>query len=125
MMRQQGKINFTGLIMLLIIVYAGYAAVKLIVSNASETQIRKEVIDMLGTMRGADFSESEAVTAIKDILLDHSVVFDEEDEQAVSVSLNKTKGTITFYYTYDEEINFLFFKKKKTVKVKEGLKSYD
>lgn len=124
-MRQQGKINFTGLIMLFIIVYGGYAAVKLIVSNAMETQIRKEVIDTLGTMRGADFSESDGIAAIKDIMQNHSVIFDEEKANAVNVTLNKNKGTITFYYTYDEEINFIFFKKKKTVKVKEGLKSYD
>lgn len=123
MMKQQGKINFTGLIMILIIVYGGYAAVKLIVSNAMETQIRKEVIDTLGTLRGADFSETDAASAIRDILLDHNVNFDEDT--AVNVSLNKTKGTITFNYVYDEEINFIFFKKKKIVNVKEGLKSYD
>lgn len=40
-MEQQGKINFTGLIKLLIIIYSGYAAVKLINTSTTNTRIRK------------------------------------------------------------------------------------
>ncbi|MCU0285413.1 MAG: hypothetical protein MUF15_03335 [Acidobacteria bacterium] len=124
-MKQAGRVNFTGLIMLLIIIYGGYAAVKLIAAGTMNTQIRKEVIDTLGTMRGADFSEEEGEEAIRDILFKHDVIFDENNENTVNVVLNRDKGTITFYYTYDVETNFIFFKKIRTIKVKEGLKSYD
>jgi hypothetical protein len=125
MMKERGRINFTGLIMLCIIVYGGYAVVKLIAESAMETQIRKEVIDTLGTMRGADFADEDGVAAIRKILSQNDVIFDETDENAVKVTVNRSKGTISFSYKYDVEINFLFFKKIKTVELKDGLKSYD
>lgn len=125
MMKEHGKINFSGIIMILLIVYGGYAAVKLISAGAMGTQIRKEVIDTLGTLRGADFSEEEAVEAVKKVLLDHAIIYDEEAGSTVQITLNREKGTITFLCKYDVETNFLFFKKRKTVELKEGLKSYD
>ncbi|HLP62455.1 MAG TPA: hypothetical protein VK186_26690 [Candidatus Deferrimicrobium sp.] len=126
MVKQTGRINFTGLIMLFIIFYGGYAAVKLIITSTTNTQIRKEVIDTLGTMRGADFSEEEGEKTIRNILLNYdSIIFDENNEDAIDVKLDRNKGTITFYYTYNTETNLLFFKQRKTVVVKEGMKSYD
>lgn len=124
-MKQTGRINFTGLIMLFIIFYGGYVAIRFIAAGTTNTQIRKEVIDTLGTMRGADFSEEEGIKAVRGVLLDHDVIFDENDEDAVSVKLDRDKGRISFFYKYDVELNLLFFKKKRTVEVKEGLKSYD
>ena len=126
MMKQEGSINFTGLIMLFIIFYGGFAAIKFIAAGATDTQIKKEVIDTLGTMRGADFSENEGVKAVRDVLLEHdSIIFDEYDDNAVSVKLDRNKGRITFFYKYDVELNLLFFKKRRTVDVKEVVKSYD
>lgn len=124
-MKQQGRVNFTGLIMILLIVYGGYAAVKLISASLSETQIRKEVIDTLGTMRGADFSAEDGTNAVKDVLMKNGVVFDEEGGNEASVKLDRQHGNITFYYKYNVEVDLLFFKKKKTVEVKEDMKSYD
>lgn len=125
MKQQQGKINFTGFIMILIVVYGGYAAVKLISASLSETQIRKEVIDTLGTMRGADFSADEGTKAVRDILRRNGVIFDEESGSIASVTLDRQHGNLTYYYKYNVEVDLLFFKKKKTVELKEEMKSYD
>ena len=126
MAKQTGRINFTGLIMLFIIFYGGYAVVKLIITSTTNTQIRKDVIDTLGTMRGADFSEEEGENAIRNVLLKYdSIIFDENDENAIDVKLDRNKGTITFTYRYNTETNLLFFKQRKNVVVKEGMKSYD
>lgn len=125
MRKQQGRINFTGFIMLLIIIYGGYAAVKLIASSMSDTQIRKEVIDTLGTMRGADFSEEDGTRAIRGVLMKHGIVFTEEGQNEAYVTLDRQHGDLRYYYRYNVEIDLLFFKKKKTVVIDEDMKSYD
>ncbi|MCX6583853.1 MAG: hypothetical protein NT166_27065 [Candidatus Aminicenantes bacterium] len=125
MRKQQGRVNFTGLIMILLVVYGGYAAVKLISASLSETQIRKEVIDTLGTMRGADFSAEEGTKAVREILMKNGIVFDEESGNEANVRLDRQHGNLTFSYKYNVEVDLLFFKKKKTVNLTEEMKSYD
>lgn len=125
MRKQQGKISFTGFIMILIIIYGGYAAVKLISASLTDTQIRKETIDTLGTMRGADFSVEEGTEAIRKIILKSGVILDEENGGEVSVKLDQEHGNLTYHYKYDVEVNLLFFKQKRTVNLTEEMKSYD
>lgn len=125
MRKQQGKINFTGFIMILIVIYGGYAAVKLISASLTDTQIRKEIIDTLGTMRGADFSVAEGTEVVRKIILRSGVIFDEENGGEAFVKLDQQHGILTYHYKYDVEVDLLFFKKRKTVNITEEMKSYD
>lgn len=125
MRKQQGEINFTGFIMILIVIYGAYAAIKLISASLSETQIRKEVIDTLGTMRGADFSAEDGTKAVREILMRNGIVFDENSGSEAIVTIDRQRGDLRYYYKYNVEVDLLFFKKKKTVEIDEDMKSYD
>jgi hypothetical protein len=123
-MNQKGKITFLSLIALLIIVYGGFAAVKLIGSSLADKHIEKAVIEELGTARGSYFSSEMGEDIVRKILKDNHVIFDENDEGAVEVNMNQKKGTIEFYYRYKVEINLIFFKKMKTVEVRSEVAAY-
>lgn len=123
-MNQRGKITFLSLIALLIIVYGAFAAIKLIGSSLSDKHIEKEVIEELGTARGSYFSAEMGEEIIRTILKKYQVIFDENDAGAVSVSKNEKKGTIEFYYRYQVEVNLIFFKKLRTVEIRNEVAAY-
>lgn len=123
-MKQEGKFNFTGFLMIVIIFYGGYALVKIISTSLMQSQIENEIIDTFGLMRGADFNEDKAVKVIRDILMKNDVIFDEQDSGAVDVEIKPQEGKIYYYYKYEVETDFLFFKKKKVVEVDHEMQSY-
>ncbi len=123
-MKKDGKITFGGILLMLIILYGGYAAVMLISTSLMQSQIKNEVKESLGYIRGATLTNEMACDAIKDILLKKDVIFDEKDQGAVDVTIDRKAGKILYYFRYDVEINFIFFKHKKTVEAKEEMRSY-
>lgn len=123
-MNQKGKITFLSLIALLIIVYGAFVAIKLIGSSFSDKHIEKEVTEELGTARGSQFTSEMGEEIVREILKKYHVIFDENDEGAVSVSINDKKGTIEFYYRYQVEVNLIFFKKLRTVEVRNEVAAY-
>jgi hypothetical protein len=124
MNRQSGKMTFLSLIALLLIVYGGFVAIKLIGSSFSDKQIEKEIIEMLGATRGSHFTAEMGEEAIIKILKKNRVIFDEKDEEAVNVHINHKKGTIEFYYRYELEINLILFKKHRVVEVRNDVSAY-
>lgn len=123
-MKQEGKFNFTGFLMIVIIVYGAYALIKIISTSLMESQIENEIVDTFGLMRGADFDDEKAAKVIRDILMKNDVIFDEHDSGAVDVQIKKQEGKIYYYYRYEVETDFLFFKKKKVVEVDHDMQSY-
>jgi hypothetical protein len=123
-MKQDGKFTFGGFILILIILYGGYAAIMLISTSLMQSQIENEVTEALGFRRGAALTNERAYEAIKDILLKKDVIFDEKDQGAVDVTVDRRGGKILYYFRYDVEINFIFFKHRKTVEVKDEMRNY-
>jgi hypothetical protein len=124
MRKEQGKLNFTGLLMLAIVIYGGFAAVKYISTNLMVSQIENEIVDDFGLKRGADFTEEEAMQAIRDILSRKDIIFNPDDPTAVDVQIDRTKGKIFYYYKFEVETDYLFFKTKKVVEVENEMGSY-
>lgn len=123
-MKQEGKLNITGLLMIAVIFYGAYAVIKMVSTSLMISQIENEVIDTFGTMRGYDFSNEKANKAVRDILMKNDIIFDEKDAGAVDVEVNPQKGKIFYYYRFEVETDYLFFKKRKVVEVENEMQSY-
>ena len=124
MKKEQGKLNFTGLLMLAIVFYGGYAAVKYISTNLMVSQIENEIVDDFGLKRGSDFTEEQAIQSIREILSRKDVIFNPDDPDAVDVQIIPKQGKIIYYYKFEVEVDYLFFKKKKVVEVENEMRSY-
>jgi hypothetical protein len=123
-MNQYGKITILSLIALVLIVYGGFVAIKLIGSSFSDKQIEKEITEALGATRGSHFTPEMGEEVIIKILKKNKVIFDEKDEEAINVNLNHKKGTIEFYYRYEVEINLILFKKRRVVEKRGDVSAY-
>jgi hypothetical protein len=74
MMNQKGKISFTTIIMLLIVVYGGFLAFKFIAARADSTSIKAEIVNRIGLLRGPDFTLEDGVRVIREVLVAHKVL---------------------------------------------------
>jgi hypothetical protein len=125
MKKQQGKMNITGLLLLVVIFYGGFVAIKLISASVTETQIEKEVVETLALYRGADFTEEEAMKKIREVIRKHDVIFEEKEENAVDVQIDMKSGKIFYYYKYGMVVDLIFWTKEKAVVVDKEIRSYD
>lgn len=123
-MNQKGKITFLSFIALLIILYGGFVAIKLLGAGFADKQIEQEVIESLGATRGSHFTEDMGVDLIIKVLQKNNVIFDKEDRDAIRVNLNHKKGTVEFYYRYKVEINLILFTKRRVVEVSNEVSAY-
>ena len=123
-MNQRGRITFLSFLAILIIVYGGFVAIKMLGSSFADKQIEKEVIESLGATRGSHFTDEMGVELIIKILQKNNVIFDKEDKDVISVTVNDKKGTIEFYYRYKVEINLILFKKQRVVEVRNEVSAY-
>ncbi len=125
-MKNSGKLTFTGIIMIFLVGYGAFAAIKLISANLTEKEVSKKVKDTLGTERGYGFNESVGRDAIIKILSNtKSIVFTRDNEENVDVRIDKDKKLIIYYYEYEIVTDLIFAKKKKKVFKEEQLRSYN
>ncbi len=122
-MNEKGKITISGLILLLLIVYGAYASFIFLGARIEKSQISNEVKDTIGMYRGGDFTPAKGEVAIREILNKRDIIFTEAHEEQVSVQINRK--TIEYYYTYEIEMDFLFFKKKMIVEDEGQMRSYE
>ena len=119
-MNQKGKITFTSLIIFLLLVYGVFVAVKLLSVGFTNTQIAKEVKDRVGYLRNSsNVTATKVQEDIIEILLKKDVIFNKDDNTAVSVEIDSTTLRIHYYYKYDVETDLIFFKKKRVVEVRD------
>jgi hypothetical protein len=123
-MKKDGKFTFGGFIFILIIFYGGYAAVMLISTSLMQSQIENEVVESLGFIRGANLSNEKAYDAIKSILLKKDIIFNEKEKGTIDVTIDRKVGKILYYFRYEVEINFIFFKHRKAVEVRNEMQNY-
>ncbi len=124
-MKQNGKITFAGFIFLLLLAYGGFVGVKLIGAKYTQAQIKNEVSDKIGFLRGTGFTSEMGEQAIVEILLKHkSVIFDKE-QGVVELTIDKGKMKIKYYFEYKIDIDLILFKKIKSIKHNDEIRSYD
>lgn len=124
-MKHSGKITFGGFILLLLIVYGGFVAVKLIGAKYTQSQIKNEVYEEITLLRGGGFTSEKGEQAIVEILLKHkSVVFD-KGQGVVELTIDRKKGIIKYDFEYRIKSDFILFKKIKSIKESREIRSYD
>lgn len=123
-MKDSGKITFGGFIFLLLIVYGGFVAVKLIGAKYMQSQIENEVFDEMGIIRGGGFTSEKGEKAILDILLEHkSVVFDKKQD-VIEVTIDRKKNMIKYRFEYKIKSDLILFKKIRSVKGSNEIRNY-
>ena len=121
----QGKLTFTGIIVIFLIIYGAFAAVQIITANITEGEIEKKVTDRLGRERRYTLTESEAEDYIFEILSKQKdIVFGASEEDTIQVTIDLEKKTLSYYFEYTIETNFIFTKKVKRVRVDLSMPSY-
>jgi hypothetical protein len=122
-MSQKGKITFFTLILLIILIYGAFVAIKLLGANFQESQIKKEVYDTIGIMRGSDFTPERGAEAIRKVLRKNdNVIFDENEEDAIEINLDKR--VLSYYFRFQIEIDLLLFKQMRLVEIEDAMERY-
>lgn len=74
MRNQRGKANISALIVMLLIFYGGFVAFKFISARITKGQIKNDVINRFGFVRGPDFTEKQGRNIIREILAQHEII---------------------------------------------------
>jgi len=124
-MNNKGKLTFTGIIVIALIFYGAYIAVQLITTAITEKEIAKRVKEKIGIERGYSFTNSKAEEFIHEILSkEKGIIYNKSNENAIFVKIDKETTTILYYFEYSTEINYLFYKKRRKIKVEDTMASY-
>lgn len=116
MRSQQGKTTFMSLIMLAILVVGGFWAFKYLGSGWEKKQIKKEVFDTLGTIRG--HAEAELLKAIEDVLA-------KKDVELLDLSGELGPTSFRYRFSYRLVTDYLFFKKSETIQVDDQIENFN
>lgn len=125
MSKQDGKLTFTGILILAIIFYGGFAAFKFISASFEETQIMKEIEDKLGLMRGPYLTEEKAAEIAVEILEKKDIIFTEDHAENTRVSIDRKSGRMVVTIEFEMEVNLIFFKHKKAVRDSKEMSSFN
>lgn len=146
-----GSMKFSTILILVVLFYAGFATVKILSANIMRGQIKTDIIDQMGYLRGPDFTVSGGEDVIRNTLKKHGVLDEdyedenyednydyENDEKAmgstdpkdyrghgITVNLNDKKSVITFHLRYKYTTDFIFFKKEKVYDVQGEVQNYN
>jgi len=124
-MNNKGKLTFTGIIVIFLILYGAFTAFQLINAKITEDEIAKRVKDKMGIERRYSLTDSEAEDYIYEILSkQRDIIFGEAEEDTIVVTIDKEKKKLSYYFEYGLETNLVFFKKIKRVKVEDSMLSY-
>jgi len=123
-MKDSGKITFGGFIFLLLIVYGGFVAVKLIGAKYMQSQIENEVFDEMGIIRGGGFTSEKGEKAILDILLEHKCVVFDKKQDVIEVTIERKKNMIKYRFEYKIKSDLILFKKIRSVKGSNEIRNY-
>ena len=121
----QGKLTITGIIVILLILYGAFAAVKIVSAKLSEGEIQKKVKDRLGRERGFTLTEVHAEDIIFEVLSkQRDIIFGDKEEDTISVTIDTEKKTLSYYFEYSIQTDLIFTKQIKRVRVNESMASF-
>lgn len=115
MINQKGKFSIGAILLLLIVVYGGFVAVKFISAGFTASQIENDVKEALYLRQGSDFTSEKGEKAIMDILDKKGVIYDGENEDLIVVTINPSNFRVSYYVEYEIDINLIIFKHTKYV----------
>ena len=148
MRNQKGKVNITSVLIVAVLIYAAFVAFKIISSRITKSQIKNEIIEKFGFIRGTEFTPQKGEDVIREILIAHGlytedVIGEEEDESEnedefgdkeinveaygtrISVEIRQKGSKIWFSVEYVDEINLLLFKTKARYKFEAEMLNYN
>jgi len=121
----QGKLTITGIIVILLILYGAFAAVKIVSAKLSEGEIQKKVKDRLGRERGFTLTEVHAEDIIFEVLSkQRDIIFGDKEEDTISVTIDTEKKILSYYFEYSIQTDLIFTKQIKRVRVNESMASF-
>lgn len=124
-MNNKGKLTFTGLLVIVLVLYGAFAAVQIINAKLTEGEIQKKVKDRVGIERAYSLTDGEAEDFIYEVLSkQNDIIFGASEEDMISVTIDKDTKTLSYYYEYGLETDFIFFKNLKRVRVDDSMRSY-
>jgi hypothetical protein len=142
MRNQKGKVNISSILIIAVLIYGAFAAFKVISSRVTKTQIKSEIIEKFGFIRGTDFTPGKGEEIIREILIAHNLYSEdggegeeneyESGDENVNVKSLGTKivvnvqgAKITFSVEYTDVIDFIFFKSKARYLIEEEMLNYN
>lgn len=148
MKNQKGKANISSILIIAILVYGGFVAFKIISSRITRSQIKNEIIDKFGYIRGTQFTSEKGEQVIREILIEHNLYSEdvsggekEENEYEneseaedvnvenygtrIAVDIRQKGSKIWFSVEYFDEINLLFFKTKARYYIEHEMLNYN
>ncbi len=124
-MNNKGKLTFTGIIIIFLLLYGAFATVQIINAKITEDEVAKKIKDRMGRERGYSLSDTEAEDYIYEILSkQRHIIFGEAEEDTIVVTISKETKTLSYYCEYGLETDYIFFKKMKRVIVDDSMLSY-
>jgi hypothetical protein len=125
-MNNKGKLTFTGILVIILILYGSFAAVQIITAKLTEDEISKKVKDRLGRERRFSLTDSEAEDFIYEVLsTQKGIIFGENEEDSISVTIDLDNKTIHYSFDYGIETDLIFFKKLRRIRVDDSIRSYN
>jgi hypothetical protein len=142
MRNQKGKVNISSILIITVLIYGAFAGFKVISSRVTKTQIKSEIIEKFGFIRGTDFTSGLGEEIIRKILIEHNLYsedvgegeeneYESGDENVNAASygtkivVNVQGAKITFSVEYTDVIDFIFFKSKARYLIEEEMLNYN
>ncbi len=116
---ERGKMTILSLIALVILVLGGYMAFKFIGTNLENKQIKKDVFNAIGEVRGHDFTSAELQGIIEGVLQKHGVEILE-----LNAELDKGKSIIHYSFKYRVETDYWLFKRSEIIEVTDQIENF-
>jgi hypothetical protein len=126
--------------------YAGFVVVKIASASIMKGQVKTNIIDKMGFVRGPDFTVEMGVKIVEEVLkaeglLEEEYEGEEEDDygddrdteassddykgQRIVVNIDQKRSMILFNVTYRYVIDFIFFKQEKIYQVEGEVQNYN
>jgi outer membrane protein assembly factor BamA len=115
---QKGKITIMNVIVFCVIVLAGLMAVKYFAKGIDQKQIKKEVFDTMGVLRGSQLTDAKIREIVAEVLNRRSL------EPLEIYTEFKSNNTIHFSYKYEVTVNYILFKRNEIVTVEDEIENY-
>ena len=115
---QKGKITIMNVIVFCIIVLAGVIAVKYLAKGIDQKQIKKEIYDTIGVLRGSTLTDAKVREIISEVLNKRSL------EPLEIFTEFRSNNKIYFSYKYEITVNYILFKRNEIVAVEDEMENY-
>jgi hypothetical protein len=110
--------TFMSLVMLAVVALGGFWAFKYIGSGWEKKQIKKQVFDTLGTIRGGMRTEAELLNAIQDVLA-------KKDVELLELGGELDSSSFRYRFRYRLVTDYLLFKKSETILVDDQIENFN